>query len=268
MDDSAGSALGDFEERSPHMSNIPVVAEYTKCKVGPDEALYLVRKGLLISRCPEFFGLGLEGEFSEAQTNILILPEEDPGVFELFIHWIHQDAIPPLVALDESNTMEDCALAKEATYYGLYYLAEKWSIKALKNRVMDCIRAYHADTDARIHPSLIDLCFQRTLAGSLLRHYVVEAVAFVIKSPKGYEYLEQLHEQITSIDFLFDLLEKLSRLIDMGSFDNPNLRADCDFHEETQGGQCCAVTNYFQGDKRLKGHFHKLFVIDKDLEDD
>ncbi|MCJ1434600.1 hypothetical protein MMC27_003969 [Xylographa pallens] len=275
MNDSIVSAPRDCEEHFP-MLNIPVVGGFVKCKVGPDENLYLVQKDLLISRCPKFSRPALESQFCEAQTNTLILPEEDPKVFELFIHWVHQDVIPPLIAPDESEVMEDWALAEEAKYHGLYYLADKWLINALKNRAIDCIRAYHAATASEIHPSLIEDCFRCTLPTSLLRRYVVESTAFVIKSSGGdeyierlHEYMEQLQENISLTDFLFDLLKKLSNLIDIGSFDNPNLKAaDCDYHEATQGGQCCVVANDFRGDKRLKGHFHKVFVVDEDLEED
>ena len=239
-----------------------VVEDPIKCIVGRDEALYLVPKALLVSRCPTFFGPALESQFCEAKTKTLVLPEEDPEIFELFIHWASHGAIAPLVAEDDSDGKDEYAVAREAKYHCLYYLGEKWSIKALKNCVMDSIRAYHTDTDSRIHPTLINDCFQWTPTTSPLRRYVVESAAFVIKSCRGKEYMQQLQEEISSTVFLFELLKKLSGLIDMGSFDDPNLKADCDFHEETQGGQCCAITNDFQGDKRLKGYFHKVFVMD------
>ncbi|MCJ1393107.1 hypothetical protein MMC18_005979 [Xylographa bjoerkii] len=268
MGDSTSTDWEDQEESLPELTDIQLVVDPIKCKVGPDEALYLVPKALLVSRCPAFFGPALRNHFYEAQTNTLILPEEDPEIFEFFIHWVYQGAIPPLVAPHDSDPTDERAIAREATYHGLYCLAEKWLLKAFKNRVMDCIRASHTETDARIHPSLIENCYQLTPANPLLRRYIVESVAFVVKSSREKEYMEQLREQIISVDFPFDLLEKLSGLIDLGSFDNPNLKPDCDFHEATQGVQCCVVTNDFRGDKRLQGHFHKVFVMDDDLEED
>ena len=102
-----------------------MVGGFVKCKVGPDETLYLVPKDLLISRCPKFSRPALESQFCEAQRNTLTLLEEDPKVFELFIHWVHRDVIPPLVALEESEVTEDWAVAEEAKYHGLYYLADR-----------------------------------------------------------------------------------------------------------------------------------------------
>ena len=127
-----------------------IVDDPITCKVGIPEARYLVPKALLFSECPMLFDTALESQFHENEANTLVLIEETPATFELFIHWLYHGAIPP-VEQGGSDSSGESADPREAKYYYLYYLAERWSIKVLKNRVMDCIRAYHADSN-RVFP--------------------------------------------------------------------------------------------------------------------
>ena len=206
----------------------------------------------------------LGGQFSEAQSNTVTLPEEDPQTFELFIYWLYHNQLPPLPD-PEIMDLAELAVA-EWSYYGLYCLGEKWCINALKNQTIDRIREYHTSRSTTVHPYHIERCYAGTSESSLLRRYVIESAAFALRSPAHKAYQAELRAHVEDAEFLYDLVAECMKLIDLGGFDNPNLRPHCDFHEPVQGNHCCVTTDAVPTDSGSKGDFYRVYVRDEELQ--
>lgn len=54
---------------------------------------WMLPKGLL-SHHSEFFRAALEHDFKEGIERKVTLPEDDPRDFEIFVYWLHFQAVP------------------------------------------------------------------------------------------------------------------------------------------------------------------------------
>jgi len=218
----------------------------------------------LIERGSTFFAGALGGQFSEAKSNTMDLPDEDPETFDLFVHWLYHSTLPPIPDARITDAAE--LTVAEWSYYGLYCLGEKWCINALKNQTIDRIREFHNSRATTIHPCHIESCYARTSESSLLRRYVIESTAFALRSPFHKAYKAELRAHVEDADFLYDLMDECMKLIDLGGFDNPNLRPHCDFHEPVQGNHCCITTDAVPADPGLEGAFYRVYLRDEELQ--
>jgi hypothetical protein len=61
--------------------------------VGPERKRYLIHKDLLTKQS-EFFNKVLNGNFKEAEENLIYLEEESPAAFDLLVGWLYEGRIP------------------------------------------------------------------------------------------------------------------------------------------------------------------------------
>ena len=61
--------------------------------VGPERKRYLIHKDLLTTQS-EFFDRALNGNFKEAEQNLIYLEEESPAAFDLLVGWLYEGRIP------------------------------------------------------------------------------------------------------------------------------------------------------------------------------
>lgn len=198
-------------------------------EVGAGKKQFLIHKNLLLGHASDFFTAALCGQFVEAQTDIIILPEEEPAAFELFVDWLYRGRIPDIPVKDGWGNLSFKAMETEgfldveATYHDLYYMAEKWCIVALKTHIMDRIRRFHFLTDTTVHPSLIEAGYVNTAEGSTMREYLSRAGAFALKYPSS-DYVLGIrnHLQSSSQDFLLDVLGIFRDGLDVHAIKDPD----------------------------------------------
>ena len=114
--------------------------------VGHDRAEHNIHANLLRTCC-SFFAERLQ-DTSDEDTKIvtLHLPDDDPGAFKIFAHWLYKEELRPISATmkykeKQSEFVKD-HYATANPYFELYYMAEKWGLQNLKNDVLNLIRAY------------------------------------------------------------------------------------------------------------------------------
>lgn len=68
--------------------------------VGRPPTEYQVHKALLMSRC-EYFRKALAADhFVEGRTNFVIMEEDDPQAFDIFVNWLYTRSLPDAVRTD------------------------------------------------------------------------------------------------------------------------------------------------------------------------
>lgn len=99
-------------------------------KVGPDKKAFTIHKSVLCNAA-SYFKVALEGNFIEAQNQILELPEDDPAVFERFQLWLYTDRV-----LEKTETIKDIPYSE---LVDLYLFSDIRSIATLQNAIIDHI---------------------------------------------------------------------------------------------------------------------------------
>lgn len=68
-------------------------ASFATIIIGKEEKKFVVHEHLL-THYSDFFRAALTGDFKEAEDKIVRLEEEDPTVFEFFVHWLYYQRFP------------------------------------------------------------------------------------------------------------------------------------------------------------------------------
>ena len=214
-------------------------------QVGAEGEEFVLHKDLLTSKCPEFFGAAFKGEFSEAQSSIIKLPEDDALAFRLFIDWLYCGYIPPIPfnrdwVGQSVQTMEASGqLDAEGPYHQLYYMAEKWLIHSLANQVIDFIRNFHNGTQTTVYPEFVVMGYHNTHDKSPLREYLMRSVAFVTsqysnrdKSTLDEDYFSAFRtgSSVAESDVLRDVLKHFVHMRCIKATDNPHMGDPGKYH--------------------------------------
>lgn len=100
--------------------------------IGEQQASFYVHRNL-ICKSSSFFKAALSGSFKEATEGKVILPEDDPDVFEQFVQWVYTKAYN-LSPLADSSSENLCKHSWQ--YVRLFVFAEKAQAKKLKDQVL------------------------------------------------------------------------------------------------------------------------------------
>ncbi|KAL4904480.1 hypothetical protein BDW74DRAFT_179054 [Aspergillus multicolor] len=102
-----------------------------KILVGTPAKVFYVHETVLRQN-PEFFDKALTGQWEEACMRVAHLPEDDPQIFAIFVHWIYSAELPTNAdALCGDNNSEYMELAKA------YILRDKMLSLAFQDRAID-----------------------------------------------------------------------------------------------------------------------------------
>ena len=128
-------------------------------KIGTDDKdCWTLPKDLLTSYST-FFAAALAGDWSEARSNLVLLPDEDPGIFQVFVRWLY------LGKLGENLTCISDKTAMEAAE--LWILGDKLGCPNLCKLVMLKLVSVYRD-ELYMRPAFIDLVFDNAPATSKL----------------------------------------------------------------------------------------------------
>lgn len=126
-------------------------SESVLVKVGPiSDDCWILPKELLVSRS-KFFQVALSGEWSEAKSRVVELPEEEPSVFEVFIGWLYSGK----VARAHRGYTDENALK----LFKAWILGDKLDCGDFKDLVLDLLICTHPHIS--INPTCIEHVFRQ-----------------------------------------------------------------------------------------------------------
>jgi hypothetical protein len=143
------------------------------------------------------------------------LPNESKRDFMIFAHWLYM----PQVVLDDQSLDGH----SEIVCARMYGLAERLDVPALRRQCYEALHKYYAENNTMPEPQVVEVILKNCQATSLLRKYMVAAVAHeVINS--GSESKDSC-DPILALDKSFAAevaLEIMDRLRSDGSSKDPN----------------------------------------------
>ncbi len=138
--------------------------------VGPKRKTFRLHEDLLCDRS-SYFRATFGGDFAEAASKELYLPEDNDASFELFVNWLYGGTFKPPTKDDELPA-----------HFGLLALADKVLIEHLGNLATDHIRGYYRDTKARVLARDLAFVFDNTRGHLLQRAMACVAAMQTLKS--------------------------------------------------------------------------------------
>ena len=129
--------------------------------VGSEKIDYTLPKDLLVNKGSDFFKSALTKDFTEARSGVLALPDEDPRAFELFVNYLSLDAVPAIPVAKEhgSFTFErmerEGMVQHEEPWHMLIRMGNKFLVGGVRSMALDCIAAFHKETETVCHPRLL-----------------------------------------------------------------------------------------------------------------
>ncbi|KAL3443917.1 hypothetical protein BJX65DRAFT_311395 [Aspergillus insuetus] len=115
----------------------------------------------------------LTTEDAEVATHIIVLDDEDPAAFEMFIHWLYTSKLPVAVKGEpDHDEREYLELAKA------WVLGQRLQCPKFQNAAMDALVA-RRDEDfnlVNVHPlsKTVEYIYSRTKKDSSLRHFIYD----------------------------------------------------------------------------------------------
>ena len=151
----------------------------------------------IICHYSAYFRAACKGEFLEAKTGKVKLPEDRIELFDLFVKWVYSQNLEKVLA-----DVADVALPFWTALIDLYVLADRLQVLTLKNAILDRMlcKAHGALRDSRGRdkfPSNADIChaYENTPPTSPITTFLAELFAlrrdFTIEKdevPKDYLY--------------------------------------------------------------------------------
>ncbi|KAL8785470.1 MAG: hypothetical protein Q9195_008613 [Heterodermia aff. obscurata] len=203
--------------------------------VGEGETPFNIHVDLLCEASPFFNSAFMgTGNFKEASTKSMKLPEDDPATMDKLIQWIYFgrysiDMESKTKSLDQLCESLNTLLMPFAT---LYVAADKYGIIELKNHAIDRmfdLAMQTKDGMATIHEDLIEYIYKNTITGSTLRKLLVEWHVWLVPWYFTNHWTE--NQVRNHVDFTVDVLAQFEARV--GGKLNPFKRGDqYKFHEK------------------------------------
>ncbi|KAL9133731.1 MAG: hypothetical protein Q9175_005086 [Cornicularia normoerica] len=152
--------------------------------VGAKRKTFRLHEDLLCDRS-DYFKATFIGEFAEAKSKELYLPEDNDASFELFVNWLYGGNIKPPSKDDELQA-----------YFGLLALAEKTLIEHLGNLATDHIRAYYRNSKARVSARDLSFVFEDTMGHHMQRSMALVAAMQTLNSNSNKDLPADLRELV------------------------------------------------------------------------
>ena len=156
--------------------------------VGAKRKTFRLHEDLLCDRS-DYFKATFQGEFAEAKSKELYLPDDDDASFELFVNWLYGGD----PRIQQPSNDEQLSI-----HFGLLALAEKILIEHLRNLVTDHIRGYYRDCKARVSARDLSFVFENIGGHLMQRSMTVVAAMQTLKSSSNKALPADMRELITN----------------------------------------------------------------------
>ena len=116
--------------------------------VGPRHKKYSIHEHCLSKSC-DFFDREVKKAGLGSSEKTIHLPDDDAEAFAMFASWLYTRTLRPVNATikykeDLTGFVKD-HFATVDPYFELYFMAEEWNLRALKNHIMDALQVYIAE---------------------------------------------------------------------------------------------------------------------------
>ncbi|KAL6716049.1 hypothetical protein ACLMJK_007011 [Lecanora helva] len=155
--------------------------ETVTVKVGEERRVFLVHKNLL-SNAANYFKAAFNGNFAEAQSQVLEMPEDGPEQFRWFVRWLYTDRV-----LQEGETLSE---SQFSILIPLYTFGEGRGIPDLQNEVIDVL--VELEHSSKMIPTkLLNFVYEHTHRNSPLRRLFVDWLAYRATLDNGKWFAEE-----------------------------------------------------------------------------
>lgn len=204
------------------------VTTTTTVLLGPEEARRQVPRELLTTVSP-FFNACLNGEFSEAASHTVKLPEDRADVFDYFLYWLYTRRL--------DHEAVDAAEPTKPAYFWLlhlYCMVDKFEIESCKNAIVDKVARLAEMTNSVPTPTDTWIVFETfdSQGENKMRRLVVDLFTW-----KRTDNLLDSHEDEWHPRFMRDLVVRMKRA-DVKNTVKPWLTDACRYHEHAQERSC------------------------------
>ena len=155
---------------------------------------YLPKK--VLTHCSPFFNAALNGNFAEANSKVVDLPEDDPVAFEIWATWL---------SLGKCDSLQEYG-GNDHSYVRAWVLGDKLVCPAFQDNVMFQFLDW-CENCGDYWPDKIDIVYRESSPDSKLRHFFVDW--FVWEKLHG--WLSAYEDQIIALTELPELLKDVLR---------------------------------------------------------
>lgn len=197
------------------------------------------------TKTSEFFKAATRGEWVEAKTKIIRLPEANVKDFEIYLQWMYTKAIvfddcDPTYANFRFGKEEDRDRLANVRYpklVDLYILGDALMDKAFRNAVIDTI--VETILEINKHPGNDDVikAWNQTPIGSMLRKILLDSWTASINVTIFDEY-----KSLLPPDFRDDLIREVIRVAcgERNKEEGPQYATRCKYHEHDDSAPKCS----------------------------
>ena len=170
----ASNAGGDFSWHAPKVDRgTDVVAVL----VGPDKTKFSLHKNLICA-CSPFFKRAFEGDFAEAKSQQMELPEEMPDLFKFLSEWLYMPSWRTTMPINLLGTGQ----RKETFWISLYHMGDRLIIPGIR---LLALKLFAESFDSKVDnvPDSETIAYLSTPdKHQVFRDYIVRHVAWWISS--------------------------------------------------------------------------------------
>ena len=138
--------------------------------VGVERKKFRLHLDLICDRS-DFFRASFQGNFKEAETKELSLPEDSVESFELLAGWLYGATLMSIPSEDELSA-----------YFDLFILAEKLCLEHLQNETMDHILRFYRLQSPKVAAQKLRSIYDSTSAKNPLNLFIIKYVAWTAVS--------------------------------------------------------------------------------------
>ena len=132
--------------------------------VGPSQEVFEIHRGILCN-LSAYFRAAIDGKFKEAQDGRIILPVNDPEIFERFQLWAYRGTL--LLQGQEIKNLNSTILTE------LYIFAEARDVPTLQNAAVDALIQWEVSVK-KIPTNALSRIYANTRVTSPIRRLVVD----------------------------------------------------------------------------------------------
>ncbi|KZM20094.1 uncharacterized protein EKO05_0007522 [Ascochyta rabiei] len=216
-------------------------ARFATVLVGSDKKSFVVHQDLLTYHS-RFFKAALTGNFKEAGDKTVTLKEEDPLIFEFFVHWLYHKGFPAkhntsVELLNDWERENDHGGAKTGNLIHLYILGDQYGVPELGLLALTELFQHMEEMETGL-PNRLQIihAFNSLPDGSALLLYLIDSHCHY---SGGYFWdNENVHDFPSA--FLIGILKRYSQYAQGGRSSSEELNL-CDYHdhkEDKEGSSC------------------------------
>jgi hypothetical protein len=152
--------------------------------VGPDQTRFVVHENLLV-HYSKFFHAALTGKFKEAEDKTVKLEEDDPDIFELFVHWLYYQRFPDKVYGDNEGILALWTIDDDDDYQSspsdncvyLHIFGDKYEVEKLRcDTINELVQMILSDPGTGLcGAASMRTAFRDLPGGSPMRQLIIDA---------------------------------------------------------------------------------------------